>query len=55
MEISRIRVGFHRDTIAAFVRVGGCVQGLVNIAHQMNQERQITTGAPFVTIPLFEP
>jgi hypothetical protein len=54
MEISRIRVGFHRDTIAAFVRVGGCVQGLVNIANQMNQERQITAGAPFVTIPLFE-
>jgi len=30
------------------------VQGLVNIADQMNQEGQITAGAPFVTIPLFE-
>jgi len=31
-----------------------CVQGLVNIANQINQERQIAAGAPFVTISLFE-
>ena len=54
MEISRMRVGFHGDTIAAFVSIRGCVQGLVNIANQINQERQIAAGAPFVTISLFE-
>ena len=54
MEISHTRVRFHRDTIAAFVRVGGRVQGLVNIANRMNEERQITASAPFVAIPLLE-
>jgi hypothetical protein len=42
-------------TVAAFVHVGGRVQGLVNIAHQMNQQRQIAAGAPLVVIPAFEP
>jgi len=49
-----MRVGFHGDTIAAFVCIRGRVQELVNIANQMNQERQVTAGAPFVTIPLVE-
>jgi hypothetical protein len=36
-------------------RFGSGVQRLVNIGDEVDQKRQVTTGGPFVVIPLFEP
>ena len=54
MEIPRIWVGFHGDTIAAFIRIRGRMQGLVNMTDEMDQKCQITTGTALVVIPFFE-
>lgn len=54
VEISSAWARFHGDAIAAPVCVCGGVQRLVNIADELNEERQITDAASFVAMTLFE-
>ena len=47
-------MGFHGDAVAASVRVSGRVQRLVNIANEVNEERQIAVATPLIAIAVFE-
>lgn len=46
---------FDGDAVAAFVCIVGYVQGLMNIADQMDQKREVATCAKLLIFPRFEP
>jgi hypothetical protein len=48
VEISRVRIGFHGDTVANLVRIRGWAQRLMNIANKTNRKCQVTVGTPFI-------
>jgi hypothetical protein len=49
------RVAVAQDAVAAFVGIGRCMQRLVDVAHKMEQEREVAAGAPSIIASSAEP